>query len=101
MDTFVYINGRPDHQKGRHDDMLMSIAMCLYVAELSFSKLTKVTEQAKAMLESWSVNNNDASRQNLDFNPNVPSYGNGQNPYGQQQITRDDYQKYGWLFGRR
>jgi hypothetical protein len=79
----------------------MSIAMCLYVAELSFSKLTKVTEQAKAMLESWSVNNNDASRQNLDFNPNVPSYGNGQNPYGQQQITRDDYQKYGWLFGRR
>ena len=101
MDTFVYINGRPDHQKGRHDDMLMSIAMCLYVAELSFSKLTKVTEQAKAMLESWSVNNNDAARQNLDFNPNVPSYGNRQNPYGQQQITRDDYQKYGWLFGRR
>lgn len=101
MDTFVYINGRPDHQKGRHDDLLMSIAMCLYVAELSFSKLTKVTEQAKAMLESWSVNNNDAARQNLDFNPNVPSYGNRQNPYGQQQITRDDYQKYGWLFGGR
>ena len=102
MDTFVYINGRPDHQKGRHDDLLMSIAMCLYVAELSFSKLTKVTEQAKAMLESWSVNNNDAARQNLDFNPNIPSYGNRQNPYGQQQqLSRDDYQKYGWLFGRK
>ena len=102
MDTFVYINGRPDHQKGRHDDLLMSIAMCLYVAELSFSKLTKVTEQAKAMLESWSVNNNDSARQNLDFNPNIPSYGNRQNPYGQQQqLSRDDYQKYGWLFGRK
>jgi hypothetical protein len=39
MNTFVYINGRPDHQKGHHDDLIMSIAMATYVAESSFSKL--------------------------------------------------------------
>ena len=50
MNTFVYINGRPDHQKGRHDDLLMSIAMATYVGESSFSNLTKVTELTKSML---------------------------------------------------
>ena len=50
MNSFVYINGRPDHQKGGHDDLIMSIAMAMYVAEASFSQLTKVTEQTKAMI---------------------------------------------------
>ena len=59
MNTFIYINGRPDHQKGHHDDLIMSIAMACYVAESSFTQLTKVTEQTKAMLESWAVSNNE------------------------------------------
>jgi hypothetical protein len=41
MNTFIYINGRPDHQKGHHDDLIMSIAMATYVAESSFSKFRK------------------------------------------------------------
>ncbi|MFN9981359.1 MAG: hypothetical protein ACK53Y_15650, partial [bacterium] len=49
MDTFIYINGRPDHQKGHHDDLIMGMAMATYVAEASFSNLTKVTEHTKAM----------------------------------------------------
>ena len=57
MNTFIYISGRPDHQKGHHDDLIMSIAMATYVAESSFSNLTKVTEHTKAMLDSWSVSN--------------------------------------------
>ena len=101
MNTFVYINGRPDHQKGHHDDLIMSIAMATYVAESSFSQLTKVTEQTKAMIESWSVSNNDNVTNQLAFNPVLPNINEKINQYGQQNVTRDDYMKYNWLFGGR
>ena len=101
MNTFVYINGRPDHQKGHHDDLIMSIAMATYVAETSFSKLTKVTEHTKAMIDSWSVNNNESIKENINFDPVIPMYQNRINQFGSQQVSRDDYNKYGWLFGVR
>ena len=99
MDTFVYINGRPDHQKGRHDDLLMSIAMATYVGETSFSKLTKVTDQAKAMIESWSVNNNNSVGKDIEFNPVLPNYNDSMNRNNNNSISKDDYMKYSWLFG--
>jgi len=101
MNTFVYINGRPDHQKGHHDDLIMSIAMATYVAESSFSQLTKVTEQTKAMIDSWSVSNNDNASSQLAFNPVLPNINERINQYGQQNVTKDDYMKYNWLFGGR
>jgi hypothetical protein len=101
MNTFVYINGRPDHQKGHHDDLIMSIAMATYVAESSFSQLTKVTEQTKAMIDSWSVSNNDNVSSQLSFNPVIPNFNERMNQNSQQNVTKDDYMKYGWLFGGR
>lgn len=55
MDTFVFKNGRPDHMKGYHDDLLMAIAMCCYVGQTSFKDFEKSKGQAKAMLDSWVV----------------------------------------------
>jgi phage FluMu gp28-like protein len=101
MNTFVYINGRPDHQKGHHDDLIMSIAMATYVAESSFSQLTKVTEQTKAMIESWSVSNNENVTNQLAFNPVIPNFNERMNQNSQQNVTKEDYMKYGWLFGGR
>ena len=101
MNTFIYVNGRPDHQKGHHDDLIMSIAMATYVAESSFSQLTKVTEQTKAMIDSWSVSNNENVTNQLAFNPVLPNTNERINQYGQQNVTRDDYMKYNWLFGGR
>ena len=101
MDTFIYINGRPDHQKGRHDDLLMSIAMATYVGETSFSKLNKVTDQAKAMIESWSINNNTSVSKDMEFNPVIPNYNDmmGRNNNNNSNMSRDEYLKYSWLFG--
>lgn len=102
MNTFIYINGRPDHQKGHHDDLIMSIAMCTYVGESSFGKLTKVTEQTKAMIDSWSVSNNNTSNKKLEFNPVVPNmYQNIDMNQHRQSVSKDDYIKYGWLFGTK
>jgi hypothetical protein len=101
MNTFIYVNGRPDHQKGHHDDLIMSIAMAIYVAESSFSSLTKVTEQAKAMLNSWSVSNNENVSEQIKFNPNLPTMNDAHLQNRGRNLSMDDYTKYSWLFGRR
>lgn len=101
MNTFVYINGRPDHQKGQHDDLIMSIAMGCYVAESSFTSLTKVTEQTKAMLDSWSVSNNENVSKQIEFNPVIPTLTENMNQSSRNSYSKEDYMKYGWLFGVR
>jgi hypothetical protein len=53
MKTFIYKNGRPDHMDGYHDDLLMALAMGLWVLEHSFKKLEKLEKKSKAMLKGW------------------------------------------------
>ena len=105
LNTFVYINGRPDHQKGQHDDLIMAIAMAIYVGESSFTSLEKVTEQTKAMVDSWTVNENPIKNPVQDFNPSLSAmpndpYGGGNRRMGGSP-NKDDYQNYLWLFGGR
>lgn len=101
LGTFVYINGRPDHQKGQHDDLIMAMAMAIYVGESSFSQLEKVTEQTKAMIDSWSVSTNDYKDKSQDFNPSIPVMPNNNHArINPQNPTRNDYEKYLWLFGK-
>ncbi|MFM2011152.1 MAG: hypothetical protein RLZZ479_1543 [Bacteroidota bacterium] len=75
--------------------------MALYVAETSFSKLEKATEQAKAMLESWSVETNNYTGTYTNFNPGTISTPSQNDMYGRSQVTKSDYEKYLWLFGSR
>jgi len=98
MNTFIYINGRPDHQKGHHDDLIMAISIATYVGENSFNQLTKVAEQTKAMLNSWTVNDNNEVTDSIAFNPVMPSGIPIHNQINQDP-TKNDYQKYLWLFG--
>jgi hypothetical protein len=93
MHTFVYINGRPDHQKGQHDDLIMSIAMAIYVGESSFTQLSKNMNQAKVMMESWSVNTTEM-KQTSYFNPITDMDENNH----RRQATKKDYENYLWLF---
>jgi len=60
MKTFVFKNGRPDHMDGYHDDLLMSLAMCLWVVEHSFKNLERLEKQTKAILNSWVVGSNSS-----------------------------------------
>ena len=96
MNTFVYINGRPDHQKGQHDDLIMSVAMALFVGENSFTQLNKVTNQTKAMINSWSVNTNEFNRKQF-LDPVMPQ----QQENIKREATKSDYENYLWLFGGR
>jgi hypothetical protein len=99
MNTFVYINGRPDHMRGQHDDLIMSLAMAIYVGETSFTQLKKAEDMTKVMLESWTVNNNERPNPS-NFNPSMPVFtdNNNKNTY-RNEPSRQDYENYSWLFG--
>ena len=100
LNTFVYVNGRPDHQKGQHDDLIMAFAMAVYVGETSFAQLEKATEQAKHMLESWTTDKREYKDSSINYNPGVPSI-SGYHNNTNNQLTKSDYEKYLWLFGGR
>ena len=100
MNTFIYINGRPDHQKGHHDDCIMGISMAIYVAEKSFQSLEKVTNHTKAMLNSWATVMNENKNTSEFFNPMVPQMGKDSRQYNSGP-SKKDYETYGWLFGAR
>jgi hypothetical protein len=100
LNTFVYVNGRPDHQKGQHDDLIMAFAIAIYVGETSFAQLEKATEQAKHMLESWTTDKREYKDSSINFNPGIPSIG-GYHDNTNNQLTKSDYEKYLWLFGGR
>ena len=102
MNTYVYMNGRPDHMKGHHDDLIMSVSMALYVGQNAYNQLEKVNEQTKAMLSSWTVADDSTNREITKFNPGMPVL----SPTGYQDTfssnpTKKDYEQYLWLFGRR
>ncbi len=100
MNTFIYINGRPDHQKGHHDDCIMAMSMAIYVAEKNFQSLQKVVNHTKAMLNSWTSISHENKNTSEFFNPMIPQMGR-QNMQYPGQASRSDYQKYGWLFGAK
>jgi hypothetical protein len=103
MNTFVYINGRPDHQKGHHDECIMGISMAIYVAEKSFQSLQKVVNHTKAMVNSWATHISENKNSSEFFNPMVPQMG-GNSQYWNRNSdgpSRQDYAKYGWLFGSK
>jgi len=91
MKTFVYRNGRPDHMDGYHDDLLMGVAMCLWVLQTSFKNLEKVNEQTKAILNSW-VTSSTVNTPNLSTTqkPNLST------PQPPPNIPNGDHM---WLFG--
>lgn len=98
MSTFVYINGRPDHMKGQHDDLIMALAMAVYVAETSFTQLSKVNDLAKSMLESWTVETYEKPKEQF-FNPAIPNSNGLNNSAYRNQPTLKEYKEYLWLFG--
>lgn len=108
LNTFVYMNGRPDHMKGAHDDAIMSLSMALYAGDICFSQLQKTENANKAMLESWTM-----SERTYEVNKSHYSYGSTLDPIGAMatdpsffhkdnphNVPKDQYREFSWLFGK-
>ena len=96
--TFVFVNGKPNHMKGKHDDLIMAMAMAIYVGESSFSQLKKADEMTKAMLESWVTTTEENNEKPVDLRPMHNS--DVLNPQVRHGATQEQlYKEYSWLFG--
>lgn len=110
MNTFVYLNGRPDHMKGMHDDSIMAIAMAMYAGEISFTQLKRNDLKDKAMLESWAL-----SERTYEVNKSFHSHGDALDAIGAMSsqpheyifheqnpmnVGQHAYREYAWLFGK-
>ena len=109
LNTFVYINGRPDHMKGAHDDAIMSMSMALYAGDICFNQLERNAAKNVAMLESWTL-----SERTYEPNKSFYSYGTAFDQIGSMSGLDNDpnfkdirnvpgksqYQEYNWLFAK-
>lgn len=59
MKTFTFKNGRADHSSSTHDDLIIALAMGLYVQERNFKATQMYQEAIKSSLEGW-----------IDYRPN-------------------------------
>jgi len=109
LSTFVYLNGRPDHMKGAHDDAIMSLSMALYAGDISFNQLQRNDSKNKAMMESWAL-----AERTYEPNKAFYSYGTAFDQIGAMQTDgkqsvntnfgvpgKDQYKEYSWLFSKR
>ena len=108
LNTFVYVNGRPDHMKGAHDDAIMAMAIAMYVGDISFTQLKRSDSANKAMLDSWLI-----SERTYETRKSFYSHGTAfdavgsmsagdNNPFNQNNpISKQQYEEYSWLFGSK
>jgi hypothetical protein len=85
--------------KGKHDDLIMALAMALYVGEHSFSDLQKADSLTKAMLDSWTTGESSTSSEPPHRRPqqNVGLLGV---PGNQNNDMKQLYKDNAWLFGK-
>jgi hypothetical protein len=76
----------------------MALSMAIYVAEKSFQQLTKNLNHTKAMLSSWTTSINENKNSSQFFNPMVPQQLNHRSQLNPNSASREDYEKYKWLF---
>jgi hypothetical protein len=101
LNTFVYINGRADHAKGKHDDIIMAMAMALFVLEYSFKQLKQLKTKTKSMLASWVVSSGNESydkQREMMVPSNKPE---PKKPNFKPQVAKnmqDPQGQYMWLF---
>lgn len=96
MKTFIYKNGRPDHQSGKHDDLIMALAMPIWVYQSSFKSLEKSKARTKAMLDAWTIhtpNSNNDNKPKYQNKTNKPKF----NPIMSKNM-QDPAGDFLWLF---
>jgi hypothetical protein len=105
LKKFIYRNGRPDHMKNSHDDLIMALGMCLFVGNTAFKRLQESDNLTKAMLDSWRVveepffnKTTENIKEVLNTNPQEGKvYNNNDNGNNTLYNTK----QYGWLFSTK
>jgi hypothetical protein len=89
LEKFIWVNGRPEAQKGYNDDLVLSMAIACWVRDTALINNQKDVELTKALLGSMSVTNKH-------INTSISGM------YGskdiEQSAAKKMYSEYMWLF---
>jgi hypothetical protein len=89
LEKFIWVNGRPEAQKGYNDDLVLSMAIACWVRDTALINNQKDVELTKALLGSMSVNGKH-------INTSISGM------YGskdiEQSAAKKMYSEYMWLF---
>lgn len=58
LETWIFKNGRPDHQDGCHDDILTCLSMGTFIMQYYMLRRDKMKSKDASIASSWIVNNN-------------------------------------------
>lgn len=58
LETWIFRNGRPDHQDGCHDDILTCLSMGTFIMQYYMLRRDKMKSKDASIASSWIVNNN-------------------------------------------
>jgi hypothetical protein len=98
LETFVWVNGRPDHTPGCNDDLIFAAALALWILETEFKSLEKAKAQSKAIL---SVLSGNGGEERTPMEKVLPDTKNSNKDDKKNQIYRsaqDPTGAYSWLF---
>jgi len=89
LEKFIWVNGRPEAQKGYNDDLVMSLAIACWVRDTSIINNQKDVELSKALL-------NSLGKSKSSLNTSIKGM------YNHKQIENDTaknmYKELSWLF---
>jgi hypothetical protein len=89
LETFVWVNGRPEAQKGYNDDLVMSLAIACWVRDTAVINNERNLEYSKAFLSSITKTSNYL---------NTSINGMRQYEYSQRiQQSQNTYKEFSWL----
>jgi hypothetical protein len=88
MEKFIWVNGRPEAQKGYNDDLVMSLAIACWIRDIAILANQKDVEYAKVMLNSF-------TKSNTTLNTSIK----GMHNYNeiQKANTIKTYDQFSWL----
>jgi hypothetical protein len=89
LEKFIWINGRPEAQKGYNDDLVMSLAIGCWIRDTALINNQKDVEYTKALLANM-------TRSLSQINTSI----SGMNDYGtiQKEAAKQQYAQFQWLF---
>lgn len=103
LETFVWVNGRPDHMSGFNDDIIFAAALALWILETEFKNLEKAKEQSNAILNVL-ANGGKSDVKTKEKTPVRDKSGHTEleKKYGQKIYTspQDPKGEWSWVFGK-
>ena len=89
LDTFLWVNGRPEAQKGYNDDLVMSMAIGCWVRDTAIVNNERNLEYSKTLLDAITKSGNY-------LDTTINGFKNEQRNL-QQQKMQNMYREYSWI----